>query len=157
MLRLFPLLLVVMLFFSTSAWTQEVTGFDRFKLWNSCGPMSLLVESLPEDATNIGLTKEAIVTSVRSRLRAARLYVSGVTPYIYVNVNVVGRAFGIGIGYNKWVFDPASNEEGMATVWTIGSTGTHGRNSNYIVSSVSQHIDKFIDEYFRVNEEACRR
>ena len=37
-----------------------------------------------------------------------------------------------------------------------GSTGTHGDNASYILSSASQHVDKFIDEYLRVSADACR-
>ena len=48
-------------------------GIDRFQLWNACGPINLLVESPSYDAGNMGLTREAIATTVRSRLRSARL------------------------------------------------------------------------------------
>ncbi len=46
--------------------------------------------------------------------------------------------------------------ENTATTWGVGSTGTHSRNPNFILSSVSQHTDKFIDEYLRVNADACK-
>lgn len=47
---------------------------DRFRLWTGCQPVGLLVESLSESATEIGLTEESIQTLIRSRLRAARIY-----------------------------------------------------------------------------------
>ncbi len=53
---------------------EKVTDRDRFQLWNDCRTMGLEVEDLGKDATEIGLTKEAVTVSVRSRLRAARLY-----------------------------------------------------------------------------------
>jgi len=62
------------LFIAATAETEEVTDIDRFDLWNNCAPMDLIVERLPDDATEIGLKKEAIETTVRSRLRAARLF-----------------------------------------------------------------------------------
>ena len=38
-----------------------------------------------------------------------------------------------------------------------GSTGTHGGDAGFILSAVSQHLDKFLVEYLRVNEENCGR
>ena len=69
-----PLLLAAALLLSAPAWAEEVTDYDRFRLWNDCGPMKLVVENLPKAAADIGLTREAITTAVRSRLRAAHLY-----------------------------------------------------------------------------------
>ncbi len=145
------------LFLAATAETEEVTRLDRFKLWNDCAPMNLIVESLPDDATEIGLSKGAVETTVRSRLRAARLFDADEYQYLYVNVNVVGAAFSIRFKYYKRLFDPALELFGFAGRWNIGVTGTHGRDPGYILSSVSQDTDKFIDEYLRVNEDACSR
>ena len=46
------------------------TDRDYFELWNGCGAVRLLVESLNDKAAEIGLTEERIETTVRSRLRA---------------------------------------------------------------------------------------
>ena len=35
-------------------------------------------------------------------------------------------------------------------------TGTNGGDPGYVLSLVSQYTDKFIDEYLRVNEDACK-
>jgi len=155
MLRPFSLLLAAMLF-SAPAWSQEVAAYDRFQLWNDCGPVGLLVEGLPNDAADIGLTKDAIETAVRSRLRAARIYESSADPYLYVNVNVFGHAFSISIYFNKPLFDAASATTGYAITWNTGFTG-YSRDASYIISGISQGTDRFIDEYLRVNEAACTR
>ena len=131
------------------------SSFNRFELWHYCGPMNLVVESLPNDADDIGLTADAIETSVRARLRAARLYDNDAIPYLYINVNVVGLSFSISVEYRKGVRDLASQEENYATTWDVRSVGTHSRNSNNIIQWLSQDIDTFLDEYLRVNEEAC--
>jgi len=94
---------------------------------------------------------------VRSRLRAARIYESSATPFLYVNVAILGPAFSINISFYKYVFDFVSAESHIAITWNKGSIGTQSQDSGYIISSVSRHIDKFIDEYLRVNEEACAR
>jgi len=145
------------LLIAATAETEEVTNIDRFRLWNNCAPMDLIVEHLPDAATEIGLKKEAIETTVRSRLRAARLFDAGKLQYLYVNVNVVGRAHGISFEYNKYFYDPASELHGFAITWDSSGTGTHGSDSRYILSHVAEYIDKFIDEYLRVNEDACSR
>ncbi len=75
---------------------------DCFRLWNACRPLDLVVEGLTEDAEEIGLTRERIQTAAESRLRAARLYdAEAADHYLYVNVNVVRRAFSIGVGYRQ--------------------------------------------------------
>ena len=142
---------------SASAASVTDTDLDRFQLWNDCRPMYLVVENLPESAAQIGLTEERIAIAVRSRLRAARLYeVSVRNPYLYVNVNVLRRSFGIIIRYNKFVQDLVTGKTGPSPTWNIHGIGTHGEDAGYILSTVAMYMDRFIDEYLRVNEDACR-
>ena len=74
---------------------------------------------------------------------------------LYVNVHVVGPGYNISIRYDKFVVD-AFRTTGTATTWEWGSTGTHGGDASYIVSILSQHLDRFLAAYLRVNESACR-
>ena len=141
---------------STTAQEETVTVVDKFDLWNECGRMTLVVEELDDDATAIGLVREDIVVAVRSRLRSARIYTAErYGPSLYVNVNVTPRAFNVSIKYRKIVYDPVSEITLIATTWDTGGAGTHGDDAGFILSAVSQHTDRFIDEYLRVNEEAC--
>jgi len=131
---------------------------DHFKLFSDCTQMNLVVERLPSDALDIGLSEETIQTAVESRLRSARLYRSDLAfvPYLYVNVHVVGRAFSIRLEYKKDLYDADfAHASGYATTWTSNSAGTHGGDAAYIVSALSQHMDKFLVEFLRVNEDAC--
>ena len=132
---------------------------DRFKLFNDCLPMPLAVEGLNNDASKIGLTEEMLQAAVESRLRSARLYskdaLSSGLARLYVNVTVIGPAFSISVEYRKLVIDHFGHVDITAT-WNTGSTGTHGRDGGYIVSSLSQHMDKFLVDYLRVNEKACK-
>ena len=150
-----------MLFLAVPSRTEAVTGSDRFALWNDCRPVRLLVQNLINDAADIGLKKEAISVAVRSRLRAARLYTAEMgwppSSWLYINVNIVGAAFNITVEYNKWLTDSISGEPGWAATWSKGSAGTHGRNSGFVLSGISRFTDSFIDEYLRVNEDACKR
>lgn len=131
--------------------------FDRFRLFYGCQQMFLLVEELPSDASEIGLTRESIQAAVESRLRSARIYTSdqSALAYLYVNVSVVSRAFSWRLEFNKWVHDFASESERSATTWNIGGTGSHGNDSSYVLSALSEGIDLFLVEYLRVNESAC--
>ena len=131
---------------------------ERFQLFGDCKPMFLIVEALPPGASKIGLTVDLLQAAVESRLRAARLYDSEVlSPYLYVNVNVVGKAHHIELEYTKWVFDPLSGLNGSAATWSIGGTGTHGGEAEYVLSLVSQTMDQFLLEFLRVNDEACEK
>ena len=144
--------------FLTTAAVDEATASDRFRLFADCGPMFLIVGGLSEDATKTGLTKESIQAAGESRLRSARLYIGANTAalqYLYIAVNVVGGGFSVGLEFSKWVFDSLSGEELYAVTWGADSTGTHGGDSGFLLSAVSQHLDKFLVEYLRVNEEAC--
>ena len=141
--------------FSASGAAGEIPDFKRFELFADCRPMRLLVEGLPDGASKIGLTKEAIQAAAESRLRSARLYDSRASRFLYVNVNVVGRAFSITLEFHKRVWDFSSGIIQTATTWDSGSAGTHGGNANFILSSISGHMDKFLVEFLRVNEKAC--
>ena len=139
---------------STSA--GEVSDYDRFRLWNACSPMGLLVERQSDDATAIGLTMEAIEVAVRSRLRAARLYSDDAWSHLYVNVNVIRSVYGTNVEYYKSVMDIATMLERRAPTWETDAVGMHGQDPNFILSSVVQHADAFIDEYLRVNADSCK-
>ena len=118
--------------------------------------MSLVVEGRPSGALEIGLTIESIQAAIESRVRSARIYTSdrSALAYLYVNVNVVGRAFSWSLVFNKWVYDFAPKSEQAARTWQIGGTGTHGNDGGYIMSALSSAMDQFLVEHLRVNESA---
>ena len=131
----------------------------RFQLFNECEPIRLIVEDLPPAAAEINLTRERLVTLAESRLRAARLFSVDARPYLYVRVNVVGVAFSINVGFNKPLFDAIAVRSGFARTWRSTATGqvaARGDGGSYIMQGVSEHLDKFLLEYLRVNEDACR-
>ena len=136
--------------------TDYETLLDRFRLYNECGPMDLVVETLHPDAAEIGLTEASIQAAVESRLRSARLYDSAADPRLYVNVLVSGMAVAINLDYQKPVHDPASGVTRVATTWDTGGGGTHGGGAASILSSISGYMDEFLVEYLRVNEAACK-
>ena len=139
------------------ATAQDVSGVDRFNLFNECGPMNLVIEEYQGDTdwSDIGLTVDRIQTMAESRLRAARLYDATALAYLYVNVNVLGRAFSLRVEYSKVLYDGVSGETNYARTWDIDSAGTHGGDAGFILQGLSEYLDRFILEYLRVNEDAC--
>ena len=118
--------------------------------------MYLAAERLSPDAGNLGLTQERLQLAAESRLRAARLYKEEfASPFLYVRVSVVDRAFTVEVNFQKQVLDTETAEFGIATTWNVGTIGVHGQSAQYIVSSLSEHLDRFLTECLRVNEAAC--
>ena len=119
--------------------------------------MNLVVEDYNDDAdwADMGLTVDRLQTIAESRLRAARLYDATALAYLYVNVNVNGRSFSARVQYYKVLYDGVSGETNYAMTWNVSSTGTHGGDAGFILQGLSEHLDSFILEYLRVNEDAC--
>jgi len=140
----------------SSNWLERIG--ERFKLFNACRPMDLVVENLRDHAGDIGLTREALPAAAESRLRAARLYTDDSAradyAYLYVNVNVVGPAHNTSLEYNKSVTDEYG-QSSTALTWRRFATGTHGGDAGHILSVLSQNLDLFLAAYLRVNEESC--
>lgn len=142
-----------------------VSNSDAFRLWAACVPIALEV-GVSEQGRKIGLREADIETAVRSRLRAARIYEDkNAAPVLVVGVVVFKNAFNAEIAFFKvledrsaWASTPEGVDRlfGFAMTWIDDSLGTHGGNSDYILSTVTRQADKFIDEYLRVNEAACR-
>ncbi len=138
---------------------QDVDSrLERFRLFNACRPMRLLVERLRDDAAEIELTRSALQAAAESRLHEAGLATDSLaaTPggFLYINVNVVERAYNITVQYSKFLTDEFGSS-GYATSWDSSATGTHGGDADYIMSNLSRHLDRFLAVYLRVNEPAC--
>ena len=86
------LLLALVLLPASSVSAQQVSDGDRFNLYASCAQMH---PSLGRRASawwdEVGLTENAVLRAVNSRLRAARLYNerSPLSPMLGVNVFVI--------------------------------------------------------------------
>lgn len=141
--------------FCSGAKAQTVSLHDSFQLWNDCQTMRLIVERLDEDAADINLSRETIIEAVSSRLTAARLLDDNKSVYVYVRVGVAGNIFSINIDYRKGVEDLATGEVFLTTTWSIAGIGSHGMDAEYILSALPRYLDRFIDEYLRVNADAC--
>jgi len=130
---------------------------ERFQLWTDCEPLRLQVFlNMHADTGAIGLTQEAVEIAVRSRLRAARIYdADAFKADLRVSVTTAGPAFHIDLKLFKFVTDWQSEELKKAPTWSTGGTGMHGGNGGFILDIIDQYTDEFIDEYLRVNADAC--
>ncbi len=150
--------LAAVVFLASPAAAEEIDAFDRFTLWTGCQPMDLIVELL-EDRAAFELTKDAVLTIVRSRLRAARIY-DDASPDSFLGVEVViarnkpgHQIYLVSFKYYKLMTDAASGVESLASAWDEVRFGFG--NHVFVLSIVSKYTDKFIDEYLRVNRDAC--
>ncbi len=159
------LLLLVLIFTAPVAFGQDgdqsftfMERWDRFRLWNYCRPVVMLVSDLPSGTKRLGLEIEDIEVAVRSRLRSARIFAEDYSSnpgQLSVVVNVAGEAYSLDVEYRKRLDDSASGETLFTGTWEAGVTGIHGQVSTHILSALSHSIDLFIDDYLRVNEEKC--
>ena len=164
-MRAFILAAAILYAVAGSAAAGEPSEFDRFALWNDCGPV--VPDANVDGGDEIGLTEESIATAARSRFRAARLYsgdfavtlraIAGRGASLRLDVHIVGPAFNVAVDFVKPVQDVASGVRWSASTWSRASTGTHGRDPGYLLGIVARYLDSFIDEYLRVNESACAK
>ena len=106
----------------------------------------------------LSLTRDSIENAVESRLRSARLYNKAARQYLLVNITMMKPStYGVNLRLKRWLPDLGYGRGGVVTVWTTGSIGAHGGRGQYLLGVVSKHLDKFLAEYLRVNEEACAK
>ena len=102
-----------------------------------------------------GEPPETIANVVESRLRAMSLFKPMVNQHIFVSVNLVGDTSSTLVYLVRHVSDTSFGHGGLAIVWYTGSSGTHDGKSQFILRSLSRHLDTFIIQYLRVNEKEC--
>ena len=145
-------------------WDEPLTEIKKlkaqircFKLYTQCRGMRLYeyVRVKQSNTPKLDLTKETIRNAVESRLRSARLYNAIESSYITVSVTVTEFAFSTQLQFHKRLFDLSSKSSAWAVTWEDGQTGTHTNNSGFILSSISESIDRFLVDFLRVNEKAC--
>ena len=163
-MRFLATLFLTLTFFCSTAYSQDhesrldemLQALERFRLWNDCETVWLLVGGLPNHAEDIGLIKDDIEVAVRSRLRSAKLYKQGSKSFLYVYINMTEIAFSVSIEFFKTLKDERLEFSTHAMSWNSGTVGTHGKDPLFISNAVALYTDRFIDEYLRVNPDACK-
>lgn len=139
-----------------SEWPAEFRQtLSRFELFTECRPMGLMVRFASKGPT-VTLPRDIIHAAIERRLRGARIYESNRHFRLMVDVTVFGPAFRIDVTFAKWLHDPhGSGAWGPAGTWRWGSSGMHGNEAAFIVDTTSHAVDHFVNEFLRVNAQAC--
>ena len=152
-------MLIVM---TTTVHAEPGTG-DLFDLCPPEERMRLVIEELHEHHAKGGLTEKQVRNAAESRLRAAGLYDPDAATALYVNVNAGAPEtegghfpfFSISVEYKRLLYDFRLPWLGVATTWDTGSAGQG--DSSFVLSYLSQHLDRFLVEYLRVRDsKACQ-
>ena len=137
-------------------WASDDDDVERFQLWAGCEPMwlNIVVDDTTEDGPK--LTEESVRSAVESRLRSARLYSDERTG---VQLGVTADRFGnptsfqLSVKLWKIVLDINTGLRYASSTW---GTRAYGRGpSEYVRTALSEHIDRFLIAYLRVNEAEC--
>jgi hypothetical protein len=145
-----------MLAFVTPAKAEGMSPkVDKFRMWNDCRPLRVVLATLPSEADQLGLEYVDIKIVAEKRLQAAGIHSRVSMARLYINLNVAGGAFNVSVWFRKMVKDVSSGKTNLATTWQDGVTGTHGYQGEYIFSTLSRLLDAFVEEYLRVNAEDC--
>lgn len=130
--------------------------------------IQVFIANLSDDAKDIGLSKELVRSKVELALR--RNGITVIDPFrihdieenevktldhiLSVEILVVGNAFSFYINFFRTVRYQSSDKDYItrAAVWTRSATGTHGYSSSYIIESLEDYLDIFINEFFRAND-----
>ena len=131
----------------------------RYKPLKGISRLSILIDDLPEGATDIGLKEERLTTIAELKLTKEGILASPEEfekhldiPWLYVNINVIGSSFNVYIGVSERVIllrDHSITCEGLT--WHNSATGRHGKDSEYIVSALAQLLDDFLNDYYKAN------
>ena len=152
--------MVLVIFFVPllSTTVQAQTDLDFMKLWNACQPIFLVVEDTTKGSKNIGLTEQRIQTMAESRLRAARIYHKDSGTALYINVHYLegnAGAFSLRLEFQQPVRLLRYGKTMIATTWDISVLGTAAGSAEYIMQVLSEYVDRFVNEYLRVNADSC--
>ena len=155
------LLFVCVLFIYKGAFSA--VGYEVLKGINR---LDVSIEFLSDGARKIGLTDERLRTVTELRLRKEGIAILERvdkmtleemkkflrTPNIYVNASVAGNAFHVDLEIHEQVsLDRDKSIECVATSWGRGVTGIHTNDPEYIISSLGELLDVFLNDYYKAN------
>ena len=130
-----------------------------FQLFTRCAPVVYTLR-IQTDARDV--TEEALAPTVSSRLRVARIHGGRLEEpgpparaILIVTVHTVSYSFHVSLQLRKSLYDEASRQYGAAVTWQHGATGGAPERA-HIMEALLPMLDLFVDEYLRVNDQACR-
>ena len=145
---------------NTHAFPVEETSEEikRFQLFNNCQPICLTVHTLPDYVVKLGLTLGTIQNAAESRLRSASLHDNRpLNSCLDIRVAVVEQIVIATVEFRKRILDRFTDYSGLALTWRTGVFVRHENRPELIMSHITRLMDKFLVEFLRVNDEACRK
>ena len=121
------------------------------------------VRELSEDAIKLGLNIDRIRTFTELRLRREGIKINTESPFdLYIEVKIVETAFSINLKIYEYVFlvrdyfeifkdETLPITAFLATTWISGSLGVHGKDTEFILTSLGGLIDEFLNNYYKAN------
>lgn len=146
----------------------KIEDVEKFMLLTNCAPVHVVLSIKTNEQVQID--KKSIMNVLESRLRSAGIFFDKkdfgkeetkrvpVPLYVYVR-SFRGRTLDISIvsiSLLKMVQEIHNNLTGMANVWEEHRISPYSSEKD-VSSVLSQLMDKFLTEYLRVNEAACKR
>ena len=130
---------------------QDVpTKADRFKLYNLCAPIGVVIEALPPGVAAAGLSTTQLEEMAVQRLKTVALH----DPLALTALHVAASPDAVQIRYRKPVVDVASSETEVIQTFSQTAEVRDGSAAG-IMLKVSQLLDDFLIEYRRVNYPEC--
>lgn len=118
--------------------------------------LNLLITLSMKDAKGLYLTEERIQTKCELRLREA-----GINPdekflgeYLAINIDVFKMVYVISIEFLRPVLFSVGEtvyKQEIVPTWRTENFGTHGNDPEFIIQSLDSLLDKFLNEYLKVN------
>ncbi len=171
--------ILLLLFFGLFVWKgifSEILDPD-VKTLKGVDKVHIIINRLNEDANKIGLTEDRLKTVVELKLRRERIEiidqysdlpqtedVVGIKKYLeesdkWINIpgisiciTVVASAFNVDLEFLQMVkLRRAPHISCTATTWDANITGTHTNDPEFIVSALSQLVDKFLNDFYKAN------
>ena len=128
------------------------TGLEKFDY------KELNVAVYLEGSSLTGLSKDRILTRAELRLRQTDikpLQRPSAYPQLAVEVVVAGSAFSVEIAFVRWTsYKVGENTyEVLSDTWSRKNTGSHADKASFVMDSIDQLLDRFLNDYLASNQE----
>jgi len=152
MVKKISLLFLLIFFFTIPLFSQDEC------LVNIGNKFEILIAEPFGDTKEIRLMKGRLKTVTELRLRKEGFVITELSgdsnmPHVYIAVTVVRMAFNVELCIRELVEIQRKPSSVLCVVstWYASYTGTHGNDSEFIVSGLSQLLDKFLNDYYKAN------
>lgn len=124
--------------------------------------IKILIE-IDEKAIKLGLNKDGVRNSTELRLRREGIKISPKSPILFhVSMEVVSNAFVIQIEVAEFVIltrealvvfknEAFSLTSFLAVTWSSARLGVHGKDPEFMLSTLKEIIDEFLNDYYKAN------